>query len=118
MAEKNHRLCVSCRKTAHKDELWRIVRTFPNYDIQLDEGMGRSAYLCPQMTCLQAAKKKNRLGRVLRSPIPAQIFQTLENRLHNPPNSLPESPPESLSGQPVEKTAHKPTPKEHTTHQN
>ncbi len=81
MAEKNYRLCVSCRKTLHKDELWRIVRTFPDHKIQIGEGMGRSAYVCPTKACVQAMQKKNRLGRVLRSPIPPPIFQALESRL-------------------------------------
>lgn len=81
MAEKNHRLCVSCRKIAHRDTLWRIVRTFPDHHIQLDEGMGRSAYLCPEANCLNAVQKKNRLGRVLRTKVPPQIYQALAERL-------------------------------------
>ncbi|MGB3297351.1 MAG: YlxR family protein [Phormidesmis sp.] len=81
MAKKNHRLCISCRKLVHRDELWRVVRTFPERHIQLDIGMGRSAYLCPQAGCLEAAQKKNRLGRVLKAPVPAEVFQRLENRL-------------------------------------
>lgn len=85
MAQKNHRLCVSCRQVVHRDQLWRIVRTFPEHHIQLDTGIGRSAYLCPQAECLQAAQKKNRLGRVLKVPVPGAIFQVLENRIaeHN-----------------------------------
>jgi hypothetical protein len=81
MAEKNSRLCLSCRKTAHRDTFWRVVRTFPENRIQLDTGMGRSAYLCPQASCLSAAQKKNRLGRILRAQIPAEIYQALEARL-------------------------------------
>jgi uncharacterized protein len=81
MAPKNHRLCISCRKIAHRDTFWRIVRAFPENRIQLDEGMGRSAYLCPQASCLGTAQKKNRLGRVLRAQIPVEIYRVLENRL-------------------------------------
>lgn len=81
MAKKNYRLCISCRKTVHRDELWRIVRTAGDHHIQLDEGMGRSAYLCPTRACLSAAKKKNRLGRVLRTAVPPKIYQVLEQRL-------------------------------------
>ena len=86
MAEKNHRLCVSCRKVVHRDQLWRIVRTFPEYRIQLDTGMGRSAYLCPRAECLETAQKKNRLGRVLKAPVPAEVFQALEDRLEDTTN--------------------------------
>ncbi|MEL6468705.1 MAG: YlxR family protein [Cyanobacteria bacterium J06623_4] len=81
MAPKNHRLCISCRRTAHRDLLWRVVRTFPEHRIQLDGGMGRSAYLCKRAACLSAARKKNRLGRVLKAPVPAEIYEQLEARL-------------------------------------
>ena len=65
----------------HRDRLWRIVRIFPNHRVQLDSGMGRSAYLCPSAICLSVAKKKNRLGRLLKASVPAEIFQELETRL-------------------------------------
>ncbi|MGD1895367.1 MAG: YlxR family protein [Phormidesmis sp.] len=81
MAEKNHRLCVSCRQTAHRDRLWRVVRTYPHRQIQLDTGMGRSAYLCQQASCLQAAKKKDKLSRALRTKVPPEVYQQLASRL-------------------------------------
>ena len=56
--EPNYRRCISCRRVALKQEFWRIVRVYPSGELQLDQGMGRSAYLCPQASCLQAAKKK------------------------------------------------------------
>ena len=93
MAKKNHRLCISCRKTAHRDSFWRIVRTFPSQRIQLDEGMGRSAYLCKQASCLSMAQKKNRLGRALRAPVPPDIYQRLAQRLLALSNSASAVPP-------------------------
>ena len=81
MAEKNHRLCISCRQTTHRDKLWRVVRTFPNREISLDTGMGRSAYLCKSQRCLALAQKKNRLGKALRSPVPSEIYAQLNQRL-------------------------------------
>ena len=83
MAEKNHRMCISCRQTAHRDSLWRVVRTFPDRQVMLDEGMGRSAYLCRNQRCLETAQKKNRLGKALRSPVPSEIYAALEQRLAN-----------------------------------
>jgi uncharacterized protein len=79
--EPNHRRCVSCRKIAPKAAFWRIIRLYPSRAIQLDQGMGRSAYLCPDASCLQAAQKKNRLGRSLKAPVPDTIYQTLWERL-------------------------------------
>ncbi|MGA1602260.1 MAG: YlxR family protein [Prochlorothrix sp.] len=77
----NYRRCISCRKVAPKAEFWRVVRLAQDRSIQLDHGMGRSAYLCPNLDCLQAAQKKNRLGRALRAPIPADLYPKLSDRL-------------------------------------
>ena len=77
----NYRRCISCRRVALKEEFWRIVRVFESRTVQLDEGMGRSAYICPQTSCLQAAQKKNRLGRSLHATVPETLYQTLWQRL-------------------------------------
>lgn len=79
--QPNIRRCISCRQVAPKQEFWRIVRVFPSRKLQLDQGMGRSAYLCPSASCLKAAHQKNRLGRALKVPIPEQIYQSLWERL-------------------------------------
>jgi len=79
--EPNYRRCISCRQLLPKKVLWRIVRVYPSRQVQLDEGMGRSAYLCPQASCLAAAKKKNRLGRALRVSVPESLYGTLWQRL-------------------------------------
>ncbi|HEY9907214.1 MAG TPA: YlxR family protein [Thermosynechococcaceae cyanobacterium] len=77
----NDRRCVSCRRVAPKSEFWRVVRPHPSQIVTLDEGMGRSTYLCPQASCLQIAQKKNRLGRSLKAPIPEGIYRSLWQRL-------------------------------------
>jgi uncharacterized protein len=83
---KNHRRCVSCRRVADRTEFWRVVAV--HQQIQLDVGMGRSAYLCPQQNCLTAAQKKNRLGRALKHPVTAEIYQQLWSRLSTGGNGL------------------------------
>jgi uncharacterized protein len=75
----NIRKCLSCQKAGLKSEFWRVVRV--DGAIKLDHGMGRSAYLCPNLECLQQAQKKNRLGRSLRSQIDPEIFAALKLRL-------------------------------------
>ncbi|MFN3926596.1 MAG: YlxR family protein [Pseudanabaenaceae cyanobacterium] len=74
------RRCVSCQKLADKSQFWRVVRTAAG-DILLDQGMGRSAYICPNLECLTTAQKKKRLAKSLRTNIPPQIFQVLHDRL-------------------------------------
>jgi uncharacterized protein len=75
----NIRRCLSCQKLGTKQEFWRVVKI--NGAVQLDTGMGRSAYICPNLECLQQAQKKNRLGRSLRTSISPEIFETLKLRL-------------------------------------
>lgn len=79
--EPNVRRCIVCRKTAPKQQLWRIVRLYPSHTVVLDAGMGRSAYLCPQESCLKAAQKKNRLSKALKVPVPDFIYHELTYRL-------------------------------------
>ncbi|MBW4616862.1 MAG: YlxR family protein [Desmonostoc vinosum HA7617-LM4] len=77
----NYRRCISCRQVGLKEEFWRIVRVFPSGKVQLEMGMGRSAYICPRTSCLQLAQKKNRLGRSLHASVPEALYQTLSQRL-------------------------------------
>jgi len=86
--QPNYRRCISCRKVGLKQDFWRIVRVFPSGNVQLNEGMGRSAYICPQVSCLQAAQKKNRLGRSLQASVPDTLYQTLwQNLAQNDPQN-------------------------------
>ncbi|MGL5192492.1 MAG: YlxR family protein [Chroococcales cyanobacterium] len=77
----NYRRCISCRKVAPKEAFWRIVKLYPSDQVQLDTGMGRSAYLCPEASCLKTAQKKNRLGRSLKTAVPPELYSTLGQRL-------------------------------------
>jgi uncharacterized protein len=77
----NYRRCISCRQLIDRQLLWRVVRLHPQRLVQLDRGMGRSAYLCPAADCLAMAQKKNRLSRSLKVPVPETIYQQLIDRL-------------------------------------
>ncbi|NJP17789.1 MAG: YlxR family protein [Hydrococcus sp. CRU_1_1] len=83
---KNYRRCISCRKIASKETFWRIVRVYPSRQVQLDRGVGRSAYICPEASCLKAACQKNRLGRSLKASVPDFIYESLWERLANADN--------------------------------
>lgn len=79
--EPNHRRCVSCWQTGPKTQFWRVVRTHPTGAVQLDQGMGRSAYLCPTADCLKVAQKKRRLSRALKTTVPPSLYDRLWERL-------------------------------------
>lgn len=74
------RRCVSCRELLDRQQLWRIIR-LAGGGIGLDQGMGRSAYLCPNQVCLEEAKRRKRLQRALRCHVAETIVETLEQRL-------------------------------------
>ena len=82
----NYRRCISCRQVAPKSSFWRIIRVYPSRQVQLDQGMGRSAYLCPQEDCLQIARRKNRLGKALKISVPEEIYEQLWGRLSSTPS--------------------------------
>jgi len=84
----NDRRCISCRRVAPKSAFLRIVRIHPTHAVQLDQGMGRSAYLCPTVTCLQAAQKRDRLSRVLKTKVSPAIYEALWQRLRSQPAGL------------------------------
>jgi predicted RNA-binding protein YlxR (DUF448 family) len=74
------RRCVACRRLEDRRRLWRVVR-LAGGGLTLDEGMGRSAYLCPTATCLEEARRRRRLQRALRCPVPDSLLETLMCRL-------------------------------------
>ena len=77
----NYRRCISCRQIASKETFWRVVRVHPSYDVCLDSGLGRSAYICRRKDCLEKATIKRRLERSLKVKIPERIYQNLRERL-------------------------------------
>lgn len=77
----NYRRCISCREVKTKESLWRVIRVYPSAEVKLDKGMGRSAYVCPQETCLRTAEEKNRLAKALKTSVSNQIYQQLWERL-------------------------------------
>ncbi|MEB3234896.1 MAG: YlxR family protein [Cyanobacteriota bacterium] len=74
------RRCVACRQLVDRDQLWRVIRLAEG-GIALDQGQGRSAYLCPTAACLEDARKHKRLQRGLRAQVADSILKRLESRL-------------------------------------
>ena len=67
-----------------KKELVRIVRT-PEGEIHLDASgkmNGRGAYICPDLQCLQKARKGRRLEKAFECAVPAEIYDRLETELN------------------------------------
>ena len=76
------RRCVSCRELFDRTQLWRVIRLAEG-GMALDQGMGRSAYLCQTHCCLDDARRKKKLQRALRCQVADSIVEALEQRLSN-----------------------------------
>ena len=74
------RRCVACRRLEDRQAFWRVIR-LADGGLVLDRGMGRSAYLCRSSTCLEETRRRRRLQRALRCPVPDAILATLAQRL-------------------------------------
>ena len=74
------RRCVACRELLDRSLLWRVIRDHRD-GVLLDQGMGRSAYLCPQESCLEEAQRRKRLQKALRCQVPDSVLEVLRERL-------------------------------------
>ena len=77
------RQCVGCAEMKSKKELLRIIKT-PEDEVVLDatgRKNGRGAYICASMECLKKAQKSKGLERSLKTAIPADIYQNLEEEM-------------------------------------
>lgn len=75
------RVCSTCRRKDRREFFWRVVRLWPSNQVQLDKGMGRSAYLCPTALCLKQAQRKDRLSKVLKAKVPTEVYTALWMKL-------------------------------------
>lgn len=74
------RMCSGCMKRLHKNELLRVACA--DGEIRVDQTKkekGRGAYVCPDVNCIEKAKKKNWLARSLKCKIPDEIYEELKN---------------------------------------
>lgn len=77
------RKCTGCDEMKPKKELIRIVKS-PEGEISLDRtgrSPGRGAYICPDAECLKKARKARRLEKAFSSPIPEEVYDSLEKEL-------------------------------------
>lgn len=77
------RTCAGCRSTKDKKELIRIVRR-PDGSVAVDrtgKQNGRGTYLCPDVSCLQKAKKARSIERSLSVSISDELYEEIRKEL-------------------------------------
>lgn len=85
MAEKKipMRKCLGCNEMKPKKELIRAVKS-PDGEISLDltgKKSGRGAYICPDKSCFDKARKAKRLERALEAQIPENVYDLMAEEL-------------------------------------
>lgn len=79
------RMCLVCRQMLEKDQLERIVRS-PEGQVAFDptgKKPGKGAYICKEKACFEKLKKGGFLERALKSSIPVEVYEGLEETLFN-----------------------------------
>ena len=74
------RKCVGCGKIKDRQELIKITKTNDGIFVNPDnKKFGRSVYLCYNNACIEAAFKKNKIARVLKTSISEDLKGKLIN---------------------------------------
>ena len=84
------RRCVTCRQLLDRQQLLRVIHDHQE-GVVLDEGMGRSAYVCPNEACLEEALRRKRLQKALRCQVPNSVVEVLQKRLNHSFDSAAEA---------------------------
>lgn len=74
---------MGCGEMKSKRELVRVVKNKEGA-ISLDltgKKAGRGAYVCPQLSCLQKARKSRGFERALSCKIPEEVYDQMEQEL-------------------------------------
>lgn len=77
------RKCIGCGEMKPKRDLVRVVKS-PEDEISLDltgRKNGRGAYICRSAECLAKARKAKRLERAFSSPVPGEVYESIEKEL-------------------------------------
>lgn len=79
------RKCVGCNEMKPKKDLIRIVKPAEG-DVFVDvtgKANGRGAYICKDVNCLAAARKKKQLERAFKTNISEEVYKKLEGELQD-----------------------------------
>jgi predicted RNA-binding protein YlxR (DUF448 family) len=73
------RMCIACRESRPKKELVRVIATDNGLCIdETGKAHGRGAYLCPNLECLEKAKKSKAFDRSLDTAISESFYNAIK----------------------------------------
>ena len=84
MIQKNPvmRRCISCRTTFDRNNLFKITNDH-KLGIMLNQGMGRSAYICKSKKCCTDSKLQKKLQKALKSILNPDFFDIFKREIAN-----------------------------------
>ena len=80
------RRCVACWQVKNRKELIKITADSTTGEVIVNPDsltFGRSVYLCYNKNCIEAAFKKNKLAKHLKTSVPSELKGQLLNELRN-----------------------------------
>ncbi len=83
------RKCVGCGEIKNREDMIKITKEHSTNSLVINGNpkvFGRSAYLCYNNTCIENAFKKNKLQKILKTPVSADVKGLLINELRNNQN--------------------------------
>ncbi len=73
------RMCIACREGKPKKELVRVIVTDDGLIAdETGKAQGRGAYLCPDIKCLDKAKKIKAFSRALDTPMTEKSYNDIK----------------------------------------
>ena len=76
------RMCIACKTTFDRNNLLKITNDH-KLGIMLNQGMGRSAYVCKSKNCYTDSKLKKKLQKALKGILNPDFFDIFEREIAN-----------------------------------
>ena len=75
-------MCISCRKTYDRNNLLKVTND-QKLGIMINNGIGRSAYICKSKECYTNSKIIKKLQKALKTSLEADFFDIFKKEIAN-----------------------------------
>ncbi len=75
-------MCILCRKTYDRNNLLKVTND-QKLGIMINNGIGRSAYICKSKECYTNSKIKKKLQKALKTSLEADFFDIFKKEIAN-----------------------------------
>jgi len=76
------RRCISCRSTFDRNSLFKVTKDH-KLGIMLNQGIGRSAYICKSEKCYTDSKLQKKLQKALKTILNPDFFDIFKREIAN-----------------------------------